>query len=61
MGFFCMLQGLVKAHLVNNLTRAGCHFVFWVADWFPLLNNKMDGDMKKIRLAGQYMIEVSYS
>lgn len=36
----------------------GCHFIFWIADWFALLNGKMDSDMKKIRLAGDYMIEV---
>jgi hypothetical protein len=27
-----------------------------VADWFAQLNNKMDGDLKKIRMIGQYMI-----
>ena len=34
----------------------GCMFKFWVADWFAQLNNKMDGDLKKIRMIGQYMI-----
>ena len=34
----------------------GCVFIFWVADWFAQLNNKMDGDLKKIRMIGQYMI-----
>jgi hypothetical protein len=28
---------------VNKLTKAGCHFKFWVADWFALMNNKMVG------------------
>jgi hypothetical protein len=51
-------QGLYKAMLVNRLTRAGCVFKFWVADWFALLNNKMGGDLKKIRNVGKYMIEV---
>ena len=27
-----------------------------MADWFAQLNNKMDGDLKKIRMIGQYMI-----
>jgi len=31
---------------------------FWVADWFALLNNKMGGDLKKIKIVGEYMIEV---
>lgn len=43
---------------VNKLTASGCVFKFWVADWFALLNNKMGGDLKKIRTVGQYMIEV---
>ena len=51
-------QGVMKAINVNKLTRCGCTFKFWVADWFAMLNNKMDGDLKKIRTVGQYMIEV---
>jgi len=51
-------QGILKAINVNKLTEAGCVFVFWVADWFALLNNKMDGDITKIRKVGQYFIEV---
>ncbi|CAM9886365.1 unnamed protein product, partial [Choristocarpus tenellus] len=38
--------------------RAGCHFKFWVADWFAQLNNKMGGDLKKIQTVGKYMIEI---
>eukprot|EP00824_Muranothrix_gubernata_P022545 TRINITY_DN5489_c0_g1_i2.p2 TRINITY_DN5489_c0_g1~~TRINITY_DN5489_c0_g1_i2.p2 ORF type:complete len:269 (+),score=64.03 TRINITY_DN5489_c0_g1_i2:2-808(+) len=51
-------QGILKAINVNKLTRAGCVFVFWVADWFALLNNKMGGDMKKIQTVGKYFIEI---
>lgn len=51
-------QGVMKALNVNKLTRSGCVFKFWVADWFALLNNKMGGDLKKIRKVGEYMIEV---
>lgn len=51
-------QGIYKAILVNKLTSAGCVFKFWVADWFALLNNKMGGDLKKIKTVGRYMIEV---
>jgi len=51
-------QGLQRAITVNKLTKAGIHFKFWVADWFAMLNNKMDGDLKKIRIVGQYFIEV---
>jgi len=51
-------QGVLRAINVNKLTSTGCMFKFWVADWFAQLNNKMDGDLKKIRLVGQYMIEI---
>lgn len=51
-------QGIQKSINVNKLTKAGCTFVFWVADWFAQLNNKMGGDLKKIRVVGQYFIEV---
>jgi tyrosyl-tRNA synthetase len=51
-------QGLMKAINVNKLTSCGVHFVFWVADWFALLNNKMGGDLSKIQTVGKYMIEV---
>lgn len=54
-----LAQGIVKAHNVNKLTKAGCKFIFWVADWFALMNNKMGGDIKKIQAVGKYMIEVS--
>lgn len=51
-------QGILKSINVNKLTKCGVKFVFWVADWFAMLNNKMGGDLKKIKKVGQYMIEV---
>jgi len=51
-------QVFMKAHNVNQLTKCGCTFKFWIADYFTLLNNKMDSDMEKIRVVGNYMIEV---
>ncbi len=53
-----LAQVFMKAHNVNQLTRCGIKFKFWIADYFTLLNNKMDGDMEKIRVVGNYMIEV---
>ena len=29
-----------------------------MADWFAQLNEKMGGDLKKIKVVGQYMIEI---
>ncbi|CRG98087.1 tyrosine--tRNA ligase, putative [Plasmodium gallinaceum] len=51
-------QGLLKCLIVNKLTSNGCKFIFWIADWFAQLNNKMSGDLKKIRKMGNYFIEV---
>lgn len=51
-------QGIYKTIWVNKLTNLGCHFKIWVADWFAKLNNKMGGDLKKIRVVGEYMIEI---
>jgi len=51
-------QGILKSINVNKCTKAGCTFIFWVADWFALLNNKMGGDLQKIRIVGEYMVEV---
>ncbi len=51
-------QGILKPMNVNKLTSVGCDFVFWIADWFALLNNKMDNDIDKIHIIGEYMIEI---
>lgn len=36
-------QGIFKALNVNKCTQAGGTFVFWVADWFALMNDKVVG------------------
>ncbi|MBS3168268.1 tyrosine--tRNA ligase [Candidatus Woesearchaeota archaeon] len=51
-------QGLMRAITVNKLTSTGIKFRFWVADWFGMLNNKFGGDLEKIRVVGEYFIEV---
>lgn len=51
-------QGLLRAINVNKLTGIGVKFRFWVADWFGMLNNKYGGDLEKIRVVGEYFIEV---
>ena len=51
-------QGLLRAIKVNRLTKAGCIFIFWIADWFAQMNDKMGGDIEKIRTVGRYFVEV---
>ena len=51
-------QGLLRAININKMTRAGCRFKMLVADWHGWANNKMGGDLEKIRTVGKYLIEV---
>ena len=51
-------QGILRAINVNKMTKAGCTFIFFVADWHAWANNKMGGDLEKIQTAGKYFIEV---
>ncbi len=51
-------QGLMRTITVNKLTSIGVKFKFYVADWFAMLNNKMGGDLEKIKTVGEYFIEV---
>ncbi len=51
-------QGIMRAINVNKMLKAGCRFKMWVADWFGWMNNKMGGDLEKIRTVGEYQIEV---
>jgi len=51
-------QGIVKAINVNKMTKAGIRFKMLVADWHAMANNKMGGDLEKIKIVGKYFIEV---
>lgn len=51
-------SGVLTSMNVNTLLDCGIHVKMWIADWFAMLNGKYDGDLKKIRATGEYMIEV---
>lgn len=51
-------QGLLRAININKMTKAGCKFKMFVADWHAWANNKMGGDLDKIQKVGKYLIEV---
>jgi tyrosyl-tRNA synthetase len=57
-GAIHIAQGLIRTINVNKLTKSGVKFVFWVADYFALLNLKMEGKKDRIRKAGELMIHV---
>ena len=51
-------QGIIRAINVNKMIDAGFIFRMWVADWFGYLNNKMGGDLEKIKTVGKYFVEI---
>ncbi|XP_071689059.1 tyrosine--tRNA ligase 1, cytoplasmic-like [Rutidosis leptorrhynchoides] len=51
-------QGIMKTINVNKLTSNGCKMKIWIADLFAQLNNKMGGDIEKIKTVGLYFIEI---
>ncbi|MEM2838905.1 MAG: tyrosine--tRNA ligase [Thermoplasmata archaeon] len=40
---------------VVEMTRAGMDFIIFLADWHAKINDKLDGDLEKIRICGEYM------
>jgi len=51
-------QAVLRAINVNKMTKAGVKFKMFVADWHGWANNKMGGDLEKIKTVGKYFIEV---
>jgi tyrosyl-tRNA synthetase len=50
--------GLLRAENLKMMMKAGVHFRLWLADYFAFINNKLGGDMNRIKKAGEYFIEV---
>lgn len=50
--------GLLRAANLKNMLKAGIKFKLYLADYFAYINNKLGGNLKNIRLAGEYFIEV---
>ncbi len=57
-GTLHIAQGLLRTINVNKMIKAECKFVMLAADWHAWANNKLGGDLDKIRKTGDYMIEV---
>jgi tyrosyl-tRNA synthetase len=51
-------QGILRAININRMVGAGVRFKMLVADWHGWANNKLGGDLDKIHVAGDYMLEV---
>lgn len=50
--------GIFRPMLIEDLVKAGIRFKLYIADFFGWINNKMGGDLEKIRIGGEYFIEV---
>ncbi len=57
-GLATLAFGLYRPLLLRDLTRARVNFKLWIADWYGWINNKMGGDLEKIKMVGRYFIEV---
>ncbi|OQA31488.1 MAG: Tyrosine--tRNA ligase [archaeon ADurb.Bin336] len=51
-------QGILRTINTNKLTKSGAKFKIIIADWFAWANNRLGGDLEKIKLVGEYFIEV---
>jgi len=49
---------LLRPIKLEDLLEAGCRFKLLLADWHAMINNKMGGDLEKIRKVGEYLLEV---
>ncbi len=50
--------GVFRPLLLRDLMKAGVHFKLLLADTFAWINNKLGGDLEKIRRCGEYFVEV---
>ncbi len=50
--------GLLRAQNVKKMLSIGIKVKLYLADYFAFVNNKFDGDLEKIRNAGEYFVEV---
>jgi tyrosyl-tRNA synthetase len=47
-------NGLLCSMKMHDLVNAGIEMTIFLADWHSWVNNKLDGDLEKIRIAGEY-------
>ena len=46
---------LITARKILDLARAGCDVTVFLADWHAWINDKLGGDLERVRAAGRYM------
>lgn len=50
--------GVYRATNLKKMIKAGVRFKLLLADWYAWINDKMGGDLEKIRKVGEYFEEV---
>jgi len=50
--------GLQRARNVKKMLETGVKFKLYLADYFAFINNKFEGNLEHIRIAGEYFAEV---
>lgn len=50
--------GVYRANNLKKMIKAGVRFKLLIADWHAWINDKMGGDLEKIRKVGEYFKEV---
>ncbi len=50
--------GLLRARNIKKMLQAGIKFKLYLADYFAFMNNKLEGNLEHIRIAGEYFVEV---
>ncbi|MHA1917280.1 MAG: tyrosine--tRNA ligase [Candidatus Ranarchaeia archaeon] len=48
--------GIIAGGKILDLLEAGCEVIVFLADWHSWINNKLGGNLEKIKVAGQYFI-----
>src|SRR3989338_4656724 len=48
---------IMASFKIKDLIEAGCNTSVFLADWHAWINNKFEGDMDKMKLAGEYYRE----
>lgn len=54
-GFVHLGTGLICGNKIKDLAEQGIDFTVLLADWHAYINDKLGGDMQKIRISGEYM------
>ncbi len=50
--------GVMRAKNLKKMLGVGIRFNLYIADYFGFINNKMGGDLERIRDVGRYFVEV---